>query len=365
MIYSLVCFAVIALCASARDLNEYSFADYMREFNKRYSASEIAEREALFNARVAQVLAHNANPSPSYTLGINHMSDWTDAEQSGLLGYHKGIGHLNRAQLAKGATNKEARKSTAFPSHVDWREKGIITPVKNQGHCGSCWTFSAAETIESHWAIHTGSLQELSQQQIASCTDNPKHCGGTGGCSGGTAQVAFDGVVKAGGIATEWSYPYRSWFGTDFECAFNASDMDIAAKVSARKDIATNEYDDLMEAISQVGPVAISVDASTWHQYEGGVYNGCDMDKPDINHAVQLVGYGTDSKHGDYWLVRNSWGTGWGEDGYIRVARNTKKCGIDTTPQDGSGCDGGPDSVEVCGMCGILYDNTYPIVDWK
>lgn len=177
--------------------------------------------------------------------------------------------------------------------------------------------------------------------------------------------MAFDGIVQKGGIATEWSYPYVSWFGTDYSCNYNGSKMDVAAKLEARNDLPSNEYLPLMETLANIGPVSISVDASVWHSYSGGVWNGCDMQSPDINHAVQAVGYGTDPVGGDYWLVRNSWGTGWGENGYIRVARNTGLCGTDTNPQDGSGCDGGPSSVYVCGMCGILYDNTYPIVNTK
>lgn len=353
--------------ASARNLSEYSFAHYVKEFSKKYSATEMVSRQAIFEARLQDMISHNANPEAKFTKGINHMTDWTEPEISGVLGYHKGLAASLRSTMKtapKRSPEEEAKRLALLPKSVDWRDQGVVTPVKNQGSCGSCWTFSAAETVESHWAIHTGSLQELSQQQIASCTSNPENCGGTGGCEGGVADLAYESIIKAGGLATEWSYPYRSWFGTDFECAFNTS-MDMGAKIKASVKLASNEYGALMEAIADVGPVSISVDASNWHLYEGGVYDGCDTDKPDVNHAVQLVGYGTDEKQGDYWTVRNSWGTGWGEHGYIRVARNTGKCGTDTTPQDGSGCDGGPDSVNVCGMCGILYDNSYPVVDAK
>lgn len=111
------------------------------------------------------------------------------------------------------------------------------------------------------------------------------------------------------------------------------------------------------------GPIAVSVDASTWHAYSSGVYDGCDTSSPDINHAVQLVGYGTDPQFGDYWTIRNSWSPTWGEGGFIRIKRtgSGELCGVDRTPEHGSGCDGGPTEVTVCGMCGILYDNTFPV----
>mmetsp|Transcript_6565 Transcript_6565/g.27073 ORF Transcript_6565/g.27073 Transcript_6565/m.27073 type:complete len:122 (+) Transcript_6565:305-670(+) len=120
-----------------------------------------------------------------------------------------------------------------------------------------------------------------------------------------------------------------------------------------------------MDAVASVGPLAVNVDASAWSSYESGVFTGCDMQAPDLDHVVQLVGYGTDAgSNMDYWLVRNSWAPSWGEDGYIRIYRDStaSTCGVDTTPQDGTGCNGGPKNVTVCGSCGILYDVTYPLI---
>jgi len=117
-----------------------------------------------------------------------------------------------------------------------------------------------------------------------------------------------------------------------------------------------------MNAIANIGPIAISVEAVRWMSYRSGIFDGCNQKNPDIDHSVQLVGYGTDSNKVDYWIVRNSWGSGWGESGYIRLKReSTPRCGTDLNPSDGTGCDGGPPTVTVCGTCGILYDNVYPL----
>jgi cathepsin L len=368
MLYSLIA-CLFFITVWGRNLDTYNFNDYTKEFRKSYG-NDYQERRSLFERRLLELKEHNSIPNVSYTKGVNHMMDWTDAELRNLLGYHKGMGSARRAAMPP-APRRQIDLSS-LPESVDWRDNrpSVITPVKNQGHCGSCWTFAAAETIESHWALATGSLQELSQQQIAGCTENPLHCGGTGGCEGGIAQLAFESVAGAGGIATEWTYPYISYYGTNFDCVFNSSKMDIGAVLSSKGgaashvDLPSNDYASLMEAVATIGPISISVDASEFHSYEKGVFTGCNLIQPDINHAVQLVGYGMDTYYGPYWLVRNSWGTGWGENGYIRIKRDVvdSPCAVDITPQDGSGCDGGPTQITVCGECGILYDNTYPIV---
>jgi len=233
-----------------------------------------------------------------------------------------------------------------------------VSPVKDQGQCGSCWSFAAAETIESMWAVQTGKLVELSEQNILDCTPNPHHCGGTGGCGGATAELGFDMVSKKGGISSEWVYPYTSYGGRDFTCQSKAHFVKVASYVQ----LPSNKQDALLQAVATLGPIAISVDASAWSFYDSGVFDGCNQTQPDIDHAVQLVGYGTDPNLGDYWLVRNSWSPNWGEKGYIRVKRETTpRCGIDITPSDGSGCDDGPPTITVCGTCGILFDSSYVV----
>jgi cathepsin L len=219
----------------------------------------------------------------------------------------------------------------------------------------------------------TGNLQALSEQQIADCASNPHHCGGTGGCEGGTAQIAFQSVMDMGGISSEWTYPYLSYQGNDLTCKINSTThrppWPPAALVLDYVDIESNDEESLLEAVALMGPISISVDASPWVRYEAGIMDTCNTSSPSIDHAVQLVGYGEekgeDGKMSNYWIVRNSWSPTWGEAGYIRVERGagSTKCGWDTAPLDGSGCTGGPDKVYVCGMCGILYDNAFPLMD--
>jgi len=128
-------------------------------------------------------------------------------------------------------------------------------------------------------------------------------------------------------------------------------------------DLPSNQMAPVMAHIATAGPLGVAVDASTWPSYESGVFKGCNQTNPDLDHAVQLIGYGTDPKFGPYWLIRNSWSPLWGEEGYIRIQRfTTTVCGLDLRPSDGMGCKGGPPTVTVCGSCGILYDTNYPLI---
>merc|ERR1711988_910971 len=135
-----------------------------------------------------------------------------------------------------------------------------------------------------------------------------------------------------------------------------------SATLKGHASVTSNSYDAVMDAIANKGPLAVSVDAGAWHDYESGVFAGGNQTNPDLDHLVQMVGYGTDAATGaDYFLIRNSWTPDWGESGYIRIARSADApCGVDVTPLDGDGCKGGPSSVKVCGQSGVLYDAVYP-----
>jgi len=202
----------------------------------------------------------------------------------------------------------------------------------------------------------------LSEQQILDCTPNPNQCGGTGGCGGGTAELAYAQIQKMGGLSLESTYPYVSGGGQDEQC--NMNQVRPVAKITGYINLPTNSLQPILSHLVNNGPLAISVDASAWSFYSGGVFDGCNQKNPDLDHEVMLVGAGHDAGlNMDYWIVRNSWGAGWGENGYIRLARYvTPKCGVDLTPGDGDGCAGGPPTIVVCGTCGILYDAVYPVV---
>jgi len=364
---TLVIFAALESSASARgprwhELEGYSFERYVQDFQRTYANDEEHQaRKSLFEARLAEVASHNANPGFTWKKGVNQFTDRTESEIRAMLGYQK---HSYVSPNSK--TLKTRVSPDSFPGFMDWRKMGVVSEVKDQGQCGSCWSFAAAETVESHFALANNlELPILSEQQILDCTANPNECGGTGGCGGGTAELAFDMMVQYGGLAQEWTYPYISYFGQNQTCQItNGSQIVPFANISGHVKLDTNSYESLMQAISSVGPVAVSVEAYTWASYESGVFDGCNKTNPDLDHAVQLVGYGTDPELGDYWLIRNSWSPAWGENGYIRIKKQgaNASCGMDLNPQDGSACKNETSPIKVCGTCGILYDNSYPLL---
>jgi cathepsin L len=362
-------YLLLVLCATAvfaapkwHELESYTFEHYELDFSKRYTAEERLLRKELFNRKLREIKQHNHDHTKSWKLGVNQLSDRTESELKALRGaIPSGVQKIHPSYRATEKIDLKALEA----QDVDWRTKGVVTAVKDQGGCGSCWSFATAEVIESYYAILTGQLSALSEQQILDCTPNPDECGGTGGCGGGTAQLAMARIQELGGLATEWTYPYLSYGGANFKCHYDQSTTPPFANVSNYFTLPSNEYAPLLQHVASKGPVAISVDAGAWSSYEEGVFDGCNQTNPDIDHAVLLVGYGVDAAHGPYWLVRNSWSAAWGEKGYIKVKRTDNeqgRCGMDITPRDGDGCKDGPPEVKVCGTCGILYDNAYPEV---
>jgi len=358
---TLALLGLIALCSAVKwpQLDSYKFDDYVTEFKRTYEGKEYDLRRQIFEKKLKEIREHNQNSTYTWKRGVNHLTDRTESEFRQLRGLNKALLHSHKAKSPRLHPHQNVDISSL--ADKDWRQAGIITPVKDQGQCGSCWAFATAQTVESYWALaYPGQLVELSEQQILDCTPNPNDCGGTGGCDGGTVEIALD-RIKTVGLSTEWTYPYFSYQGANQTC--QSSFLSPYAKVASYVDLPVNQYAPVLQALATKGPLAISVDASVWSDYESGVFDGCNKANPDIDHAVQLVGFGTDPKLGDFWLVRNSWTFAWGEQGYIRLARSsTPTCGIDKKPSDGDGCNGGPSEVTVCGTCGILYDTVYVTV---
>ncbi|KPA83885.1 putative cysteine proteinase [Leptomonas pyrrhocoris] len=339
-----------------------SFDAYIRQYGKRYSAVEYSKRLKIFTERLREIEEFNRDGKHSYRRGLNKLTDWTEDEIGALNGARPMMSRNLRSSVPKHIYN---RSSHTLPRRVDYRTSvpPVLTSIKDQGSCGSCWAHSAVEAMESHWAIATGHLHVLSQQQVTACTPNPRHCGGTGGCDGSIEALAYDYVAGAGGIQEEWGYPYTAFYGETGKC----EDMRTSrpAKVSSYVELPANDQEALMDAVAFKGPIAVSVDASRWFSYRGGIFDGCDYSvNITQNHAVQLVGYGHDYDSGkDYWIIRNSWGPLWGEEGYIRLLREkTPQCGWAVDAHSGAACDGDPDEVWVCGMCGILSGSTYPVM---
>lgn len=337
----------------------YSFDMFKQDFGKSYSnAAEEIYRKSIFQEWLAKALAHNKNSSKSWKMAINQFSDKTQEEFRNSHGWKPNWG-LKTAFVP--APELPANfKLEDLPTEIDWRTKNIVTPIKDQGMCGSCWAFASTEQLESSLAQATNALVALSPQNLVSCDPNPQHCGGTGGCGGSVPELAFE-YVQQNGIATEAAWPYKS--GTtqqDGKC-FNITP---SASVTGWVKLQENNYTQVMYTLANVGPVAVNVDAIPMQAYGGGLFTGCSQDSDThIDHVVQLVGYGVDKDEGgNYWILRNSWGTTWGEAGYMKLFRHTTDyCGIDIYPSDGTGCTGGPSTVKVCGDCGVVYDVSYPV----
>ena len=210
----------------------------------------------------------------------------------------------------------------ALPHTIDWRAVGAVTSVQDQGDCGSCWAFSATGGLEGQHFRKTGHLVNLSEQNLIDCA-GPY---GADGCEGGLMRSAFRYVRDQGGVDTEAAYPYQG--DDDNSCRF--SQAHVGATDVGYVGIPAGDEQALREAVAVHGPVSVAIDAGrpTFQFYHSGVYDDPGCSSSHLNHAMLAVGYGTDEFGEDFWLVKNSWSTGWGEDGYVRIARNHNACGI-------------------------------------
>ncbi|UYV60944.1 hypothetical protein LAZ67_1002895 [Cordylochernes scorpioides] len=287
---------------------------------KNYQGLEDQVRKAIFEENLKKIVYHNLEYDlgmHSYYLGINEYSDWSSQELTK---------HMNGLIRSKDRLLDlyEPSGKMELPSSLDWRSKGYVTEVKDQGDCGSCWAFSATGALEGQHYRKTGKLVSLSEQNLVDCSSSE----GNAGCSGGDIDAAYTYVMENNGIDTDESYPYLAENGT---CHYNKDS--IGATLKGYKYIAKDEQS-LQQALAAVGPISIAIDASEpeFHQYKGGVYNNpkCKNDYDHLDHAVLLVGYGQENGI-DYWLVKNSWGESWGNKGYIKMSRNkNNQCGIAT-----------------------------------
>lgn len=344
------------------------------------------ERFDIYQKRKQKVELHNANNLP-WKAVINRFADYTDSEFNSLLG-HRPSQKYGKRPLSNPASMMRVEpnpgKTTLIRDLVqtkDWRTSlQSVSFVKQQGYCGSCWAVAAIGALETHAEISRGSkkgaAQNISFKQIIDCTPNERHCGGEGGCKGATSELAFQYVQEHG--VREFK-EYGGQINIDEHCKPTAH-LPAYMMSSGYRRLAENQYDDLFRTLATVGPVSVSVDAGNWSSYGSGIFMSCDRDAI-VNHAVLAIGYGFDQPQGQprmpYWLIRNSWGTDWGENGFLRLLRHEEKdirqwdgtrgkdnpgyCGWDAKPQEGVGCDGGEAEIKVCGMCGVLSDSSYPL----
>jgi len=299
----LVLIAIIAL-TSAR-VSHLDFVQFVQDHGKKYhSDHEFLYRFSIFQQNMAEVEIMNINSTAVF--GVTQFSDLTHDE-------FKHMYLMNNLPPVEEGEYLEIPKVQA-PTKFDWRSSGAVTPVKNQGQCGSCWAFSATENIESVWKIAGHPIPSLSPQQMVDCD---KDCFG---CGGGWPYRAMNYIIRAGGQDSESSYPYTARNG---QCAFKPAS--VVAKIKSYKNIPKNEQQ-IKEALATTSPFSICVDASRWSSYRGGVMTANQCGR-NIDHCVQLVGYDETGAQ-KFWIVRNSWGTGWGESGYIRLAMGTDTCAM-------------------------------------
>lgn len=360
-------FAVASATASVD--YEREFGDFMARFGRVYSDKyEQDKRMAIFTENLRNIHRHNANPAAKWSEGINQFADLTHEEFVSTLNGFVDLRFGSDASLGlPSADGHSADRMAALddlPDSVHWGDNGVLTAVKDQGSCGSCWAMAGTVLVESYVALNNGTLLELSLQQMTSCTPNSLNCGGTGGCQGSIPQLAFT-YTELYGLTSEEEYPYVSGrTGDTGSCNFDPDTTPARAMIRGMETLPRNDYVAVMEHVANVGPLAVSVAASPWSFYSGGVFDGCDYDSNvQLNHVVQLVGYGTTDEGEDYWLVRNSWSETWGEGGFMKLKRESSpRCGIDTTPLYGTACENdGQHTQYVCGACAILFDASYPI----
>jgi len=317
-----IALALIGLAAALpADEVEREFRAFQRNFNRQYNGVEETVRRQVFENNYKRIVAHNMaadNGVHSFRLAVNQFADLTTEE------FAQQMNGL-RPELKKVSQNVYVGDVFALPATVDWRTKGVVTPIKNQGQCGSCWAFSAVAGIEGQHALSTGKLVSLSEQNLVDCS-TPE---GNMGCNGGLMDQAFTYVEKNKGIDTESAYPYKA---EDEQCEYVAKSS--GAQVNGFTDVKSGDEASLQSAVAKVGPISVAIDASsfTFQFYSSGVYDDteCGNQRENLDHGVTAVGYGTQSGK-DYWLVKNSWDVTWGQKGYILMSRNkSNQCGIAT-----------------------------------
>jgi len=366
------------LSSDALALKHYSFREFVKDFDRAYEpgSQEWALRESAFNASLGEIVDFQSEPGRSWSKGITRFMDYTRAEYRALLGY-KGRGGSRRGAPSESVTLFRSDPATRVPARMMLRKDkdSLLSLVRDQGMCGSCWAEAATSVLEGHLEANKEALAAmvqslngtqpyatLSSQTMVSCTANPRHCGGTGGCEGATVELGYE-LVKERGMPLAVAWPYASGMGGTPTCKSDVFST-VRLGITGYTVLPANKFSPLKEAIFQAGaPVAVSVDATGWSFYSGGVYTDGNGEFT-VNHAVTLMGYQEpQGKSQGFWLIKNSWGTYWGESGYIRLEMKGDEeshCGWDHKTHDGLACDGDPDTAWVCGTCGVLYDSVIP-----
>lgn len=302
------------------------YEQWLARHGKQYNAlGEKDRRFEIFKDNLRFIDEHNAaadRGEESFRLGLNKFADLTNEE------YRKTyLGRAGERKMRVGVKSDRYRVADGedLPESVDWREKGAVAPVKDQGSCGSCWAFSTVGSVEGINQIVTGDMIVLSEQELVDCDTSYNE-----GCNGGLMDYAFQFIINNGGLDTEEDYPYKAQDGRCDTYRKNAK----VVSIDGYEDVPVNDEQALKKAVAgQPISVAIEAGGRAFQLYQSGVFTGrCGT---QLDHGVVAVGYGTE-KGKDYWIVRNSWGSSWGESGYVKLERNiaatTGKCGIAIEP---------------------------------
>ncbi|XP_075998239.1 pro-cathepsin H [Genypterus blacodes] len=309
-------FAFVSVASALRlsDIDEFHFKSWLAQHNKVYSSGNYDERLRIFTENKRTVDKHNEG-NHTFTMALNQFSDLT-------FGEFRKYYLLTEPQNCSATKGNYVSRNGPYPDSIDWRLKGnYVTNVKDQGSCGSCWTFSTTGCLESVTAIATGKLQTLSEQQLVDCAqDFNNH-----GCDGGLPSQAFEYIKYNKGLMTEQDYPYQAHEGL---CRYNP---EMAAAFV--KDIVNiTAYDEMgmVDAVATRNPVSFAYEVTNdFMHYHQGVYSStqCHSTTDKVNHAVLAVGYGKENGP-PYWIVKNSWGSGWGMNGYFLIERGRNMCGL-------------------------------------
>lgn len=288
---------------------EMAYMKYVTEWGKSYGTkAEFEFRLEQFKNTMAKMAEHNSNDAHKSTVTLNQFSDWTNSEYKKLLGYK----HVERE------TNAELLDTSNLADSVDWRSKGAVTPVKNQGQCGSCWAFSTTGSVEGAMFLSSGKLQSFSEQQLVDCSKS-----GNMGCNGGLMDNAFR-YIETNPLELESEYPYTA---RDGSCKYEASKG--VGKVVGFKDVSRDTTGGQLRAAVAKNPVSIAIEADqfVFQGYHDGIITaGCGS---QLDHGVLAVGYGGTGDM-EYFIVKNSWGPSWGDQGYVKIAPS--QCGITLQP---------------------------------
>ncbi|XP_058019613.1 procathepsin L-like [Ahaetulla prasina] len=298
---------------------EGTWRDWKATHGKEYALEgEESFRRAVWEENLRMIQDHNKQADQgkhTYKLGMNHFGDLTNEEINKKLNCL--LPDLDLASRKNVVTFKSS-ENPQIPPGVDWRAKGFVTEVKDQGECGSCWSFSATGALEGMHFKKTGKLVSLSEQNLIDCSTDQ----GSSGCNGGLMSQAFEYVHEQGGINSEESYPYD---GLDFySCRYQAENS--ITKCSTMGLILTGDEKGLLEAVATIGPIAVGVDArsSEFQFYKSGIFQNPWRGDPHLVHAMLVVGYNSTK----YWILKNSWSRIWGDNGYMLLEQGSNQCGI-------------------------------------